>query len=82
MSLRDTYSHEKCTCFVGPIPQKIIGNKIFSIHFITKLFVLKEFFGCFVAFSNRVYNGCMPRVLIVLFIRVIVTRVLVYCLNL
>ena len=35
----------------------------------------------FVAFGNRIYDVCMPQVLIVLFIRVIVTGILVNCSN-
>ena len=38
------HSHGEIHRFFGPIPQKIINKKIFSIQFITKLFMTKELF--------------------------------------
>ena len=77
------HSHEKMHMFFWPILQKIINKKYFqytsSQNFLWQRCYLDEWF---VSFSNHIYNLCMPRVLIMLFIHVIVTGVLVMCSNL
>ena len=77
------HSHEKMYMFFfGPLPQKIIDKIIFNTFHHKTTYDKSSLTECFVAFSNRNYNLCMPQVLIVLFIRVIVTGVLVMCSNL
>ena len=78
------HSHEKLHMLVfGPIPQKIINKKYFQYTSSQNYLWQKSYSNeWFVAFSNSSYNLCMPWVLIMLFIRVIVTGVLVYYSNL
>ena len=88
MALLKGHSHKKIHMFFLFDSAENNEYKICSTHFIAKFFDDKRVILILIliinaiAFSNRIYNLCTPRVLIVLFICAFVTGVLVYYSNL